>query len=159
MPFSEGSDLVLLLLAGFRSLVAAAESELTARGYTNVRPVSGFALRAIVSGADTASELGRHLTISKQAAAKIITGLQESGYVVSETDPNDARCKRLHVTERGLAMLRESEVVFDELRAEWAKTIGDARLKDMESSLAALLGFAPLRFDTPGWMARDVGVS
>ena len=93
------------------------------------------------------------------AAAKIIMGLQQSGYVESETDPSDARRKRLHVTEHGFDMLRESEAVFDRLRAEWAKKIGAARLRDMESNLAALTGSEPLRFDTPGWIARDVGVS
>lgn len=159
MSISKGSDLVLLLLAGFRSLADAAQNELSASGYQDVRPVNGFALRAVASGADTASELGRRLTISKQAAAKIIMGLQESGYVESEPDPSDARRKRLHVTEHGFDMLRESEAVFDKLRAQWAKKIGAAKLRDMESNLAALTGPEPLRFDTPGWMARDVGAS
>lgn len=159
MSISKGSDLVLLLLAGFRSLTDAAQTELSASGYADVRPVNGFALRAIASGADTASELGRHLTISKQAAAKIIEGLQASGYVESETDPSDARRKRLYVTKHGFDMLRESEAVFDTLRAQWATKIGAANLMDMESNLAALTGTEPLRFDTPGWIARDVGVS
>lgn len=93
------------------------------------------------------------------AAAKIIMGLQQSGYVESEPDPSDARRKRLHVTKHGFDMLRESEAVFDKLRAEWAKKIGATRLRDMESNLAGLTGSEPLRFDTPGWIARDVGVS
>ena len=91
MSISKGSDLALLLLAGFRSLADAAQAELAARGFDDVRPVNGFAIRAVVAGADTASELGRRLTISKQAAAKIIVGLQEKGYLERGTDPNDAR--------------------------------------------------------------------
>ena len=157
MSISKGSDLVLLLLAGFRSLVDAAQHELAASGYADARPVNGFAIRAIVSGADTASELGRRLTISKQAAAKIVVGLQESGYVEIETDPSDARRKRLRVTEHGFDMLRASEAIFDKLRAQWATKIAAAKLRDMESNLAALTGSEPLRFDTPGWMARDLG--
>jgi len=105
MPISKGSDLVLLLLAGFRSLADAGQAELAARGFDDVRPVNGFAIRAVEAGADTASELGRRLTISKQAAAKIIVGLQERGYLERGTDPNDARRKRLQVTEHGFDML------------------------------------------------------
>jgi hypothetical protein len=37
------------------------------------------ALRAIDTGADTASELGRRLSVSKQAAAKTLAALQRLG--------------------------------------------------------------------------------
>ena len=83
-----GADLALLLLAGFRSLVDAAIVELAARGYEDVRPVHDFAMRAIASGADNASELGRRLSVSKQAAAKTIAVLQERGYVARGQTPS-----------------------------------------------------------------------
>ena len=86
-----GADLALLLLGGFRSLVDAATAELAVRGYEDVRPVHDFAMRAIAAGADNASELGRRLSVSKQAAAKTIAVLQERGYVAREADPLDAR--------------------------------------------------------------------
>ena len=65
-----------------------------------------FALHSILAGADSASELGRAMSITKQAAAKTITLLQERGYLTREADPADKRRMRLHVTERGLAMLQ-----------------------------------------------------
>ena len=104
-----GADLALLLLGGFRSLVDTATAELAARGYEDVRPVHDFAMRAIASGADNASELGRRLSVSKQAAAKTIAVLQERGYVTRDTDPRDGRRKRLQVTalEIGRASCRE----------------------------------------------------
>lgn len=156
MAISPGSDLTLLLLAGFRSLADAAQTELAARGYEDVRPANAFAIRAIASGAATASELGRRLTVSKQAAAKTIAVLQARGYVARAVDPNDARRKRLEVTDYGFKMLRESEVIFDGLRARWSKQIGADALDEMEAHLAELTGSAPLRFDTPGWFTRDL---
>src|ERR1700692_4232754 len=110
-----GADLALLLLGGFRTLVDAASVELARRGYADVRPVHDFAMRAIAAGADSASELGRRLSISKQSAAKTIAVLQERGYVARDTDPLDARRKRLQVTTLGLDMLRSGEQIFDEL--------------------------------------------
>ena len=152
-----GADLALLLLGGFRTLVDAATAELARRGHEDVRPVHDFAIRAIAAGADTASELGRRLSITKQSAAKTIAVLQERGYVARETDPLDARRKRLHVTALGLDMVRQGESIFEELRNQWAQQIGIAELENLETQLAAVVGAQPVRFDTPGWLTHDLG--
>ena len=152
-----GADLALLLLGGFRALVDAATAELADRGFDDVRPVHDFAIRAIAAGADTASELGRRLSITKQSAAKTIAVLQERGYVARDTDPRDARRKRLQVTELGFEVLRQGEAIFDELRDQWAERIGAAELAGIEDHLAALAGAQPVRLDTPGWITRDIG--
>jgi len=152
-----GADLALLLLGGFRGLVDAAVVELARRGYDDVRPVHDFAMRAIADGADSASELGRRLSVAKQSAAKTIAVLQERGYVARDTDPKDARRKRLQVTPLGFEVLRTGEAIFDELREQWARQIGPAELETLEAHLAALVGAQPVRFDTPGWIARDLG--
>ena len=152
-----GADLALLLLGGFRTLVDAAAAELAERGHEDVRPVHDFAMRAIAAGADSASELGRRLSITKQSAAKTIAVLQERGYVTRDTDPRDGRRKRLQVTALGFDVMRQGEAVFDKLRDQWAQQIGAAELDRIEAHLTALVGAQPVRFDTPGWFARDVG--
>ncbi|MET1071236.1 MAG: MarR family winged helix-turn-helix transcriptional regulator [Umezawaea sp.] len=152
-----GADLALLLLAGFRSLVDGAMAELAARGHDDVRPVHDFAMRAIAAGADNASELGRRLSVSKQAAAKTIAVLQDRGYVSRDPDPADARRKRLQVTPLGFEVLRTGEAIFDELRRQWERQIGPAQLAGLEEHLTALVGESPIRLDTPGWLARDLG--
>jgi DNA-binding MarR family transcriptional regulator len=154
-----GADLALLLLGGFRTLVDAATSELAQRGHEDVRPVHDFAMRAIAAGADSASELGRRLSISKQSAARTIAVLQERGYVARDPDPNDARRKRLQVTALGFKVLRQGEAIFDELRDQLGQQIGAAELEAFEAHLTALVGRQPVRFDTPGWIARDLGES
>jgi DNA-binding MarR family transcriptional regulator len=152
-----GADLALLLLGGFRSLVDAAIVELARRGYEDVRPVHDFAMRAIAAGAGNASELGRRLSVSKQAAAKTIAILQERGYVARDEDPFDARRKRLQVTALGFEVLRQGEEIFDELRNQWERQIGSAQLESLETHLTALVGALPVRFDTPGWIVQDRG--
>lgn len=152
-----GADLALLLLAGFRALVDDATGELARRGHRDVRPVHDFAMRAIAAGADDATQLSRRLSVSRQAAAKTIAVLQERGYVTRETDPLDGRRKRLQVTALGLDVLRQGEEIFDELRDRWRQRIGSAELEHLEKHLAALVGASPIRFDTPGWLTRDLG--
>jgi DNA-binding MarR family transcriptional regulator len=152
-----GADLALLLLGGFRTLVDAAIAELAERGHEDVRPVHDFAMRAIAAGADSASELGRRLSITKQSAAKTIAVLQERGYVTRDTDPSHARRMLLQVTPLGFEVLRQGEATFDELRDQWERQIGPAQLESLETHLAALVGDPAVRFDTPGWMSRGLG--
>jgi DNA-binding MarR family transcriptional regulator len=152
-----GADLALLLLGGFRTLVDRASNELTRRGFPDVRPVHDFALRAVAAGADDVTRLSQHLSVSRQAAAKTIAVLQERGYVTRETDPLDGRRKRLQVTALGFEVLRQGEQIFDELRDSWERQIGADGLKRLEEQLTALIGTPAIRFDTPGWLARDLG--
>ena len=151
-----GADLALLLLGGFRVLVDDAILELAERGDDDVRPVHDFAMRAIAAGADNASELGRRLAVSKQAAAKTVAVLEERGYVARGADPLDARRKRLEVTALGFEIMREGEAVFDELRDKWRRKIGTKQLERIESDLATLVGASPVRVDTPGWIANSL---
>ncbi|MBM2622846.1 winged helix-turn-helix transcriptional regulator [Actinoplanes sp. LDG1-06] len=152
-----GADLALLLLGGFRTLVDAAITELADRGYDDVRPVHDFAMRAIAAGADNASELGRRLSITKQSAARTIAVLEERGWVTSGPDPRDARRKRLEVTPLGHEVMTVGESIFDDLRERWKTQIGAAELETLEKQLTALIGPQAVRFDSPGWLARDLG--
>jgi DNA-binding MarR family transcriptional regulator len=151
-----GAELALLLLGGFRVLVDEAVQELAARGYKDVRPVHDFAMRAIASGADDASELGRRLSVSKQAAAKTVAVLEGRGYVARGADPLDARRKPLQVTALGYEVMRVGETVFDELRENWKRKIGAKRLERFESDLAALVGASAVRVEAPGWIAHSL---
>jgi DNA-binding MarR family transcriptional regulator len=156
MPRS-GADLALLLLGGFRTLADQATAELASRGYEEIRPVHDFALRVILAGADNASELGRRMSVTKQAAAKTIGALEERNYVAREPDPADKRRMRLYVTDHGLAMLRAGEEIFDELREQWERQVGTDPVTQLESTLRQLVGNGVIRLDTPAWMARGLG--
>jgi DNA-binding MarR family transcriptional regulator len=144
------------MLAGFRTFADQTTVELAKRGYDDIRPVHDFALHSILSGAADASQLGRAMSVSKQAAAKTISVLEERGYVVREVDHDDRRRMRLRVTQRGLAMLHEGESIFDELRDKWEKQVGAEALEGVENALRQLVGDNVIRLDAPGWAARDI---
>ena len=151
-----GADLALLLLGGFRVLADRAHVELAARGYEDVRPVHDFALRAIMSGADSASELGRRLAVTKQAAAKTLATLEERGFVLREPDPADKRRMRIRVTDHGLAMLRTGEAIFDDMRSQWEADAGADTIAALEQALRGLVGDKAIRLDSPQWTAQDL---
>ncbi|WP_426593483.1 MarR family winged helix-turn-helix transcriptional regulator [Cellulomonas sp. McL0617] len=148
-----GADLALLLLGGFRALAEAGSVELAEHGYAKIRPIHDFALRSILGGAGTTAELARELGISKQAVTKTITFLQAEGYVAAGSDERDGRRRVFTVTDRGLALLRTGEQVFDDLRDRWAQRIGVDQLERLEEALVDLGIRAPTRHDAAGWLS------
>jgi len=139
MAESQGAELALLLLGGFHSMVDEVVVGLASRGHAGVRPAHEFALRAIDAGADTASELGRRLSVSKQAAAKTIASLQQLGYVDRDVDPSDGRRKQVHVTPHGYELMAIGSALFDDVRERWAAQIGAGQLDTLQAHLGQLV--------------------
>ena len=150
-----GANLALLLLGGFRSLSQEATEQLALRGFEDFRPAHDFALRTIDAGANSASELGRRLSVSKQAAAKTLALLEQRGYVGRDPDSQDGRRKRLQLTRSGFEVLQAGEKIFNELRAQWAEQIGMDRLEIVEAVLTERLRMIPNGFIDPGWLAQE----
>ena len=145
-----GSDLPLLLLLGFRALIDDVHTELAEAGHPGFRPLHGVAFKAIGDGV-TASELGRRLGVSKQAAGKTIEGLERDGYVERVADPADARSKIIRLTARGTEVQQRAFEVMARLRAQWAEQLGEAQMAAIEDGLRAMTADRETRFDIPGW--------
>jgi DNA-binding MarR family transcriptional regulator len=146
-----GYELPLLLFAGFRSLVDQLHAELAKQGHPDVRPAYGFAMQAIGHEGATASDLGRRLGISKQAAGKTVDRLEHLGYARRVDDERDARRKLVELTPHGMDALTRSAEIFDNLRATWAKTLGEPRLRALESDLREVVPADGFRLDVAGW--------
>jgi DNA-binding MarR family transcriptional regulator len=157
MARSPGAELARLLLGGFQSMVDEVHGELARRGHEGVRASHEFALRAIDEGADTATELGRSLSVSKQAAAKVIVALERLGYVQRESDPNDARLKRLRVTALGHDMMTLGAALFTEVRDRWAAQIGADQLDALEAHLIRLTKNRPTSTKDLARLHEDLG--
>jgi len=152
---SAGYELPLLLFSGFRSVIDELHAELSRRGHPDARPAHGFALQAIGLDGATASELGRRLGISKQAAGKTAERLEALGYATRAGDDADHRRKLIRLTPRGIEVLALSAVIFEDIRARWAETLGPERVDDLESALRAIAPADTFRLDVPGWFGTS----
>ncbi len=147
-----GYELPMLLFAGFRSLIDQLHAELAKRGHPDVRPAYGFVMQAIGPHGATASEIGRRLGVSKQAAGKTVDRLAVLGYVERVDDSQDARRKLIRLTPHGTDSLVQSAEIFDRLRAQWIDKLGADRVAQLESSLRTVVPNARLPVDIPGWI-------
>lgn len=108
-------------------------------------------MQAIGAHGATASEIGRRLGVSKQAAGKTVDRLVALGYAERADDPADARRKLIRLTARGVDVLARSAAIFDELRAEWAGALGAGRVREIEESLRTVVPAGAFRLDAAGW--------
>ena len=150
-PRTYGFELPLLLFGGFRSIIDELHAELARRGHPDLRPAHGFALQAIGLGGATATETGRRLGISKQAAGKTIDRLEELGYVHRAGDDADRRRKLVRLTPRGLEALAMSAMIFNDIRSRWAGHAGPAPAVGLEAGLRTMVPGETFRLDVPGW--------
>jgi DNA-binding MarR family transcriptional regulator len=150
-----GFELPLLLFAGFRSMIGELHAELARRGHPDLRPAHGFALQAIGHGGATATEAGRRLGISKQAAGKTIERLEELGYVHRAGDETDRRRKLIRLTPKGIAALAMSAMIFNDIRSRWEGALGPGQLAALEADLRAMSGGEVFRLDVPGWFGAQ----
>ena len=146
----QGSDLPLLMLLGFRALIDDVHADLAEAGHAGFRPLHGVAFKAIGDGV-TASELGRRLGVSKQAAGKTIEGLERDGYVERVADPADARSKIIRMTPRGMEVQQLAFEAMARLRTRWAERLGEEQVSAIEEGLREMTADREMKFDIPGW--------
>ncbi|MFG2596664.1 MarR family winged helix-turn-helix transcriptional regulator [Streptomyces sp. NPDC048462] len=146
-----GFELPLLLFAGFRSIIDEMHRELAVQGHPEVRPAYGYALQAVGLDGATASELGRRLGVSKQAAGKTVERLEGLGYVERADDPQDGRRKLVRLSPRGIDVLARSAAGFDRVRAEWVRVLGAERVAALESDLRTMAAADAFRLDASSW--------
>jgi DNA-binding MarR family transcriptional regulator len=112
-------------------------------------------MQAIGFRGATASEVGRRLGISKQAAGKTIERLEALGYAQRAGDSADRRRKLTRLTPRGVAALTLSAEIFGDIRDRWARTLGHDRVADLEASLRTMVPGETFRLDVPGWFGAS----
>jgi DNA-binding MarR family transcriptional regulator len=150
-----GYELPLLLFGGFRAIIDELHAELARRGHPDLRPAHGFAMQALGFRGATASEVGRRLSISKQAAGKTIERLEALGYAQRAGDSADRRRKLTRLTPRGVEALTLSAEIFGDIRDRWARALGADRVTDLEASLRTMVPGETFRLDVPGWFGAS----
>src|ERR1700689_3379305 len=154
-PRAYGFELPMLLFAGFRSIIDELHAELARRGHPDLRPAHGFARQAIGHGGATATEAGRRLGISKQAAGKTIERLEELGYVHRAGDETDRRGQLIRLPPKSKTGPALSAMIFNAIRSRWEGALGPGQLATLEADLRAMSGGEVFRLDVPGWFGAQ----
>jgi DNA-binding MarR family transcriptional regulator len=131
--------LARLLAMSLGAVVDELHDRLEQRGWERTRPLWGFVLLAIRDEPRSVSQIGLLLGTSKQAAAKVVAGLEDARLVERAADQSDRRATVVRLSRRGRRFLADVERVYAEIEADWAAAIGERRLAGIRRGLAAAL--------------------
>ncbi|MGZ3141449.1 MarR family winged helix-turn-helix transcriptional regulator [Lentzea chajnantorensis] len=84
-------------------------------------------------------DIGAHLGVTKQAAAKIVAELDEWGYVLREPHPTDKRAQYVTLTTKGRDYLKFADVLWSDLENEMAEAVGADTVATVKAGLTAYL--------------------
>lgn len=108
------------------------------RGFRDVGSSFGFVLLEARNRTLSVTEVARLMGTSKQAASKLVSSMQQCGYLLATID-EDQRARRVEISARGRRLLAAVEEVYGELEGQWAAVIGDKRVEQLRADLTAVL--------------------
>lgn len=131
-----GDLLALARLDWVRAMAAG----LDLNGYPGYRPTDAVILRLLRRrGSTTISRIGRQLGISRQAARKLVDGLERRGYASEERDPADSRNVNVRLTSDGETYAEAVVGVLERLNRELAQRVSVSELAATDTVLRASL--------------------
>ena len=131
--------LARLFTLAARALVDELHRRLAARGWPDIPPAAGYVLLACRSSPATGNEIAALMRTSRQAASKLIEGLEAAGLVERSTDGSDTRRKLVVLSERGQRLLATVEEIYAELEQEWADIVGRTAVEDTRANVTRVL--------------------
>ena len=129
----------MLLAMSYRAIGDQFHDRLRQIGLEPLRPAHGYVFRLLKAKRATTVDIGQHLGVTKQAAAKIVNELDEWGYITREPHPTDKRAQYVTLTGKGRDYLKLADNLWSDLENEMAEAIGPDTLATIKQGLTAYL--------------------
>ena len=138
----EQLDVVLAALFAGLALNERVTERLHGAGFADVRFSHGFVFQHLVPGPLPVGALARRMGVSQQAASKAAAELERLGYVERVVDADDARVRRLALSERGRAAVAAGRAARAAVADELAEALGPRRTATLRRALLDTLDAA-----------------
>ena len=132
-------DLTLLSLFAGWAWAEEAQRRLADAGFADLRFADGVIFQHLVENDVTVTDLAERMQVSQQAASKAVADLRKRGWVRQQVDPDDARARRIGLTERGREAIEAGRRIRSELVAETAALHGAQDLQAARRVLADVI--------------------
>jgi|SRR5579875_1940655 len=128
-----------LLALARQSWIAQLTAGLAAAGYPGYRRSDAAAVRLLRRAPMPVGRLGDALGITRQAARKVVTGLEQRGFASAQRDPRDARQLNVLLTDDGQAYADAMATVIARLNRSVARRVPAEQLAAADTVLRAVL--------------------
>lgn len=112
---------------------------LVAAGYVDVHPAHAIVFQHVPGEGVRVTELAERAQLTKQYMGRLVTELEELGYLERFPDPTDGRAKLIRLSARGWEITRVAEEIIASIEATWAELIGADAYMDLRRRLMDLL--------------------
>lgn len=133
-----GRTLGALLRRPYEHMAEWLYAELAARGYPEVRVAHSAVFRNLSTGGSRVTELAARAGMTKQSMAYLVEQLEAGGYVLVSPDLGDRRAKRVRLTPRGEALVREALRLSARFERRLAELVGPERFGQMRATLETI---------------------
>lgn len=128
-----------LLALARQSWIGQLAAGLAAAGYPDYRRSDAAAVRLLRRGPLPVGRLGDALGVTRQAARKVVTGLEQRGFAAVEQDGRDARQRNVALTPNGQAYAETLSAVIERLNRDLARRVDADQLAAADVVLRAVL--------------------
>jgi len=135
----KGLDLSLAALFAGLALAEEVQRRIAAEGFADARFGHGFVFQHVVGGPLPIGDLARAMDVTQQRASKATAELEALGYLRREPDPEDARLRRISLTERGRGAIDAARRARAALLGELQDRLGPDRVAAAEELLRDVL--------------------
>jgi DNA-binding MarR family transcriptional regulator len=132
-------DLAILVTGAARVVADRLGEAVERAGVDDMRSSFGFVIRALAERDRTLTELAELLSVTKQAAIKVVDEMEVRGFVERWVDPNDRRAKVLRLTPKAKQVRRAALTASQRMEQELRADLGDEDIETMRRALLRLL--------------------
>jgi DNA-binding MarR family transcriptional regulator len=129
-------DLLALARLGWVRQMAERLGQL---GHADYRRSDAAALRLLLRGPVPVGRLGAGLGVTRQAARKVIDGLEQRGYARTQRDTRDTRVLNVILTSAGTAYGQAITEVIGTLNREFRERVDPGQLAAADAVLRAVI--------------------
>jgi DNA-binding MarR family transcriptional regulator len=108
-------------------------------GFPDYRRSDALLVRLLLRGPRPVGRIGAALDVSRQAARKLVTGLERRGYAETATSATDARQLEVSLTPRGEEFAHAVVATIEALNRRTAERVDPAQLLAADAVLRATL--------------------
>ena len=121
-----------------RLSLLGSHERMSAAGFDDLGPSDGFVFRLLADNSLSLVEVAARLGMTSQGALKIVADMETRRYVTRHDDAIDGRVRRLVLTARGRAALREARRIHLQVERQLIKACGKRRVANTRMVLSAL---------------------
>ncbi len=136
---ADRQDFGVLLNLAFGAFKRQLHAHLADAGFDDLGPSFGYVLRMLEADKLNLTQVSEGLAITPQGALKIVADMVAKGYVARVDDVEDARVKRLELTPRSRALLREAKKFHARFETEIATASGQHAAAAARKALEAVV--------------------